>query len=141
MVYMMGLAQRRCTNARGESPTYLTPPREQHYIPVRSSVEMWLLRPRPGCVFGPSLLPLLDAVQHLSAAVREGAVADARMGLALCLLLYFRLPRLWPPPTDATHACMHAFHVTATQGPRQHRLCDSNHGVDISSIRSGIPAG
>ena len=46
-------------------------------LPAWSSVRAWLLRLRT--VFD---LPAADPVLHMSAPVRRGAVADARLGLA-----------------------------------------------------------
>ena len=42
---------------------------------------MWLLRLRTGSNFAPARLPAPDPVLHVSAPVRRGAVADARLGL------------------------------------------------------------
>ena len=42
---------------------------------------MWLLRLRTGSDFAPEHLPEPDPVLHVSAPVRRGAVADARLGL------------------------------------------------------------
>ena len=49
-------------------------------LPAWSSVHAWLLRLRTGSGFAPERLP--DPVLHVSAPVRRGAVADARLGLA-----------------------------------------------------------
>ena len=42
----------------------------------------WLLRLRTVFDFAPAPLPAADPVLHMSAPVRRGAVADARLGLA-----------------------------------------------------------
>ena len=41
-----------------------------------------VLRLRTGSDFAPARLPAPDPVSHMSAPVRRGAVADARLGLA-----------------------------------------------------------
>ena len=51
-------------------------------LPAWSSVHAWLLRLRTVFDFAPAHLPAPDPVLHLSAPVRRGAVADARLGLA-----------------------------------------------------------
>ena len=51
-------------------------------LPAWSSVHAWLLRLRTVFDFAPAHLPAPDPVLHLSALVRRGAVADARLGLA-----------------------------------------------------------
>ena len=45
-------------------------------------VNAWLLRLRTGSDFALARLPAPDPVLHVSAPVRRGAVADARLGLA-----------------------------------------------------------
>ena len=50
-------------------------------LPTWSSVHAWLLRLRTGSDFAPVRLPVSDPVLHVSAPVRRGAVADARLGL------------------------------------------------------------
>ena len=47
-----------------------------------SSVHAWLLRLRTGSDLSPERLPAPAPVLHVSAPVRRGAVADARLGLA-----------------------------------------------------------
>ena len=49
-------------------------------LPAWSSVRVWLLRLQTD--FAPARLPAADPVWHMSAPVRRGAVADARLGLA-----------------------------------------------------------
>ena len=51
-------------------------------LPAWSSVHSWLLCLWPGPVSAPALLPAPTPVLHVSAPVRRGAVADARLGLA-----------------------------------------------------------
>ena len=51
-------------------------------LPAWSSVHAWLLRLRTGSDFSPERLPAPDPVLHVSAPVRRGTVADARLGLA-----------------------------------------------------------
>ena len=51
-------------------------------LPAWSSIHAWLLRLRTGSYFAPERLPAPDPVLHMSAPVRRGAVADARLGLA-----------------------------------------------------------
>ena len=51
-------------------------------LPAWSSVHAWLLRLWTGSGFAPERLPAPDPVLHVSAPVRRGAVADARLGLA-----------------------------------------------------------
>ena len=51
-------------------------------LPAWSSVHAWLLRLRTGFGFAPTRLPAPAPVMHVSAPVRRGAVADARLGLA-----------------------------------------------------------
>ena len=52
------------------------------YRPGWASVHSWLLRLRFGSVSAPALLPAPVPVLRMSAPVRRGAVADARLGLA-----------------------------------------------------------
>ena len=51
-------------------------------LPAWSSVHAWLFRLRTGSDFAPERLPAPGPVLHVSAPVRRGAVADARLGLA-----------------------------------------------------------
>ena len=51
-------------------------------LPAWSSVRLWLLCLRSGSLYAPVLLPARTPVLHMSAPVRRGAVADARLGLA-----------------------------------------------------------
>ena len=51
-------------------------------LPAWSSVRSWLLCLRSGPLSAPALLPAPTPVLHMSAPVRRGAVADARLGLA-----------------------------------------------------------
>ena len=51
-------------------------------LPAWSSVRAWLLRLRTVFDFAPAHLPAAVPVLHMSAPVRRGAVADARLGLA-----------------------------------------------------------
>ena len=51
-------------------------------LPAWSSVRAWLLRLRIVFDFAPAHLPVPAPVLHMSAPVRRGAVADARLGLA-----------------------------------------------------------
>ena len=51
-------------------------------LPAWSSVRAWLLSLRTVFDFAPAHLPAPDPVLHMSAPVRRGAVADARLGLA-----------------------------------------------------------
>ena len=51
-------------------------------LPAWSSVHSWLLCLRSGPLSAPALLPAPTPVMHMSAPVRRGAVADARLGLA-----------------------------------------------------------
>ena len=51
-------------------------------LPAWSSVRAWLLRLRTVFDFAPVRLPAANPVLHMSAPVRRGAVADARLGLA-----------------------------------------------------------
>ena len=51
-------------------------------LPAWSSVRAWLLRLHTVFDFAPAHLPAADPVLHMSAPVRRGAVADARLGLA-----------------------------------------------------------
>ena len=51
-------------------------------LPAWSSVHAWLLRLRTGSDFAPERLHAPDPVLHVSAPVRRGAVADARLGMA-----------------------------------------------------------
>ena len=58
-------------------------------LPGWSSVHAWLLRLRIGSDFAPERLPAPDPVLHVSAPVRRGAVADARLGLGLGRSFFF----------------------------------------------------
>ena len=51
-------------------------------LPAWSSVHACLLRLRTGSDSAPERLPAPDPVLHVSAPMRRGAVADARLGLA-----------------------------------------------------------
>ena len=51
-------------------------------LPAWSSVRAWLHRLRAVFDFAPAHLPAAAPVLHMSAPVRRGAVADARLGLA-----------------------------------------------------------
>ena len=51
-------------------------------LPACSSIHAWLLRLRTGSDFAPERSPAPDPVLHVSAPVRRGVVADARLGLA-----------------------------------------------------------
>ena len=51
-------------------------------LPAWSSGHAWLLRLRTGSDFDPARLPAPAPVMHVSAPVRRGTVADARLGLA-----------------------------------------------------------
>ena len=64
-------------------------------LPAWSSVQAWLLRLRTGYDFAPERLPAPDPVLHMSAPVRRGAVADARLGVMTDLVLssQLQLPR------------------------------------------------
>ena len=55
---------------------------ERFSLPAWSSVRAWLLRHLTVFDFAPAHLPAPDPVLHMSAPVRRGAVADARLGLA-----------------------------------------------------------
>ena len=52
------------------------------HLPAWSSVHLWLLCLRSCSLSAPALLPAPTPVLHMSAPVRKGAVADARLGLA-----------------------------------------------------------
>ena len=56
-----------------------------------SSIQTQLLRLRTGSDFAPEHLPAPDYVLHVSAPVRRAAVADARLGPALCPVCLFFL--------------------------------------------------
>ena len=58
-------------------------------LPAGSSVRAWLLRLRTVFDFATAHLPAPDPVLHLSAPVRRGAVAAARLGLACCPIWFF----------------------------------------------------
>ena len=58
-------------------------------LPAWSSACSWLLCLRTGSAFAPVPLPAPAPVLHVSAPVRRGAVADARLGLALCSICSF----------------------------------------------------
>ena len=65
-------------------------------VPVRcglcaawSSVHAWLLRLRTGSHFAPERLPAPESVLHVSAPVRRGVAADARLHLACCPIWLF----------------------------------------------------
>ena len=75
--FLLGVASAVCTRL---PPTASTLARFR--LPAWSSVRAWLLRLRTGSDFRPERLPAPDPVLHVSAPVRRGAVADARLGLA-----------------------------------------------------------
>ena len=80
-----------------------------------SSVHAWLLRLRTGSDFAPARLPAPDPVLHVSAPVRRGAVADARLRLASCPIWFIVVAvsfkpvatgcLILPEPTRS-HACV-----------------------------------
>ena len=75
--FLLGVSSAVCTR---QPPTASMVPR--FHLPAWSSVHAWLLRLRTGSDFAPERLPAPDPVLHVSAPVRRGAVADARLGLA-----------------------------------------------------------
>ena len=75
--FLLGVSSAVCTR-QPPTASMLAPFR----LPAWSSVHAWLLRLRTGSDFAPARLPAPDPVLHLSAPVRRGAVADARLGLA-----------------------------------------------------------
>ena len=75
--FMLGVSSAVCTR---QPPTVSMLARFR--LPAWSSVHAWLLRLQTGSDFAPERLPAPDPVLPLSAPVRRGAVADARLGLA-----------------------------------------------------------
>ena len=82
--FLLGVSSAMCTR---QPPTASI---LAHFrLPARSSVHAWLLRLRTGSDFAPARLPPPDPVLHVSAPVRNVAVADARLGLAWCPIYLF----------------------------------------------------
>ena len=75
--FLLGVSSAVCTH---QPPTAAMLARFR--LPAWSSVHAWLLRLRTGSDFAQERLPAPDPVLHVSAPVRRGAVADARLGLA-----------------------------------------------------------
>ena len=77
--FLLGVSSAVCTR---EPPTASVLAR--FCLPAWSFVHAWLLRIRlrTGSDFAPERLPAPDPVLHVTAPVRRGAVADARLGLA-----------------------------------------------------------
>ena len=75
--FLLGVSSAVCTR---EPPTASVLARFR--LPAWSSVHAWLLRLRTGSDFAPDRFPAPDPVLHVSAPVRRGAVAYARLGLA-----------------------------------------------------------
>ena len=75
--FLLGVSSAACTRL---------PPSESVLaslrLPAWSFVRSWLLCLRSGPLSAPALLPAPTPVLHMSAPVRRGAVADARLGLA-----------------------------------------------------------
>ena len=57
-------------------------------LPALSSVHAWLLRLGTGSDSAPERVPAPNPVLQVSAPVRRGAVADARLGLATCPIYF-----------------------------------------------------
>ena len=77
MAFLLGVSSAACTRLP-PSACMLGNPRLLAWL----SVQSWLLRLRFDSVSAPALLPAPAPVLHMSAPVRRGAVADARLGLA-----------------------------------------------------------
>ena len=75
--FLLGVSFAACTRLPPSTSVL-----ESLHFPAWSSVHSWLLRLRLGSVSAPAPLPAPDPVLHVSAPVRRGAVADARLGLA-----------------------------------------------------------
>ena len=74
--FLLGVSSAVCTR---QPPT--TSMLAHFRLPAWSSVHAWLLRLRTELDFAPERLPAPDPVFPVSAPVRRGAVADARLGL------------------------------------------------------------
>ena len=81
--FLLGVSSTVCTR---QPPTASVLARFR--LPAWSSVHAWLLRLRTGSDFAPARLLAPAPVLHVSAPVRRGAVADARLGLACCVHLF-----------------------------------------------------
>ena len=75
--FLLGASSAVCTR---QPPT--APILARFRLPAWFSVHAWFLRLRTGFGFAQARLPAPDPVLHVSAPVRRGAVADARVGLA-----------------------------------------------------------
>ena len=69
------------------------------HLPAPSSVHSWLLCLRLSSLSAPTLLPAPAPVLHMSAPVRRGAMADARLDLACHLIFLFLFLSQTAPPT------------------------------------------
>ena len=72
-------------------------------LPACSSVRSWLLCLRSGSLSAPAQLLAPIPVLHMSAPVRRGAVANARLGLASCPIYYCFCFSPTPLTTAETH--------------------------------------
>ena len=77
--FLLGVSSAVCTR---QPPTASVLTLARFHLPAWSSVHAWMLRLRTGADFSPEHLPAPDPVLHVSAVVRTGAVANARLGVA-----------------------------------------------------------
>ena len=75
--FLLGVSTAVCTRHSPDASVFA-----RFALPAWSSVRAGLLRLRSVFNFAPAHLPAADPVLHMSAPVRRGAVADARLGLA-----------------------------------------------------------
>ena len=74
--FLLGMSTAVCTRRPSDASALA-----RFSLPAWSSVRAWLLRLRTVFDFAPAHLAAPDPVLHMSAPVRRGAVADARLGL------------------------------------------------------------
>ena len=103
--FLLGVSSAVCTRLPPSASVLARP-----HLLAWSSVHSWLLCLRFGSVSARVLLPAPTLVLHMSAPVRRGAMADARLGLERCPMFSF-LAFLPCDPCQLSSFPMHAWHT------------------------------